>query len=215
MALPDRHLDLGCGKFPRNPYGRAVVCGVDIRALPDAPNFELRAANLAIHPIPYEDDSFASVSAFDFLEHVPRILPTADGAGTGFPFIRLMDEIWRVLAHGGRLYALTPAYPHPAAFADPTHVNIVTDTTHEYFVGDNPPGRMYGFSGRYRLLRAERVRIEDHYSAIEGSSENRRPATGARLLAHRLRDGLRRLRGKAAANELPYLLWEFEAVKPG
>jgi SAM-dependent methyltransferase len=215
MAHPDRHLDLGCGKFPRNPHGRATVCGVDIRALADAEGFEVRAANLAVQPIPYDDASFASVSAYDFLEHVPRILRSADGADTTFPFIRLMNEIWRVLAPGGRLYALTPAYPHPAAFADPTHVNIVTDTTHEYFCGDNPPGRMYGFTGHFRLLRAGRVRIEEHYSAIAGSDENRRTATGARRIAHSMRDTLRRLRGKAAADDLPYLLWEFEAVKPG
>jgi SAM-dependent methyltransferase len=215
MASPDRHLDLGCGKFPRNPYGRAVVCGVDIRALAEAPGFELRTANLAIEPIPYEDGSFASVSAYDFLEHVPRILPTADGTDTTFPFVRVMNEIWRVLAPGGRLYALTPAYPHPAAFADPTHVNIVTDTTHEYFCGENPPGRMYGFVGHYRLLRAERVRIDDHYSAIAGSRENRAAPSGPRRLAHAFRDTLRRLRGKQVADDLPYLLWEFEAVKPG
>lgn len=214
MSRPDRHLDLGCGKFPRNPYGRTEVCGVDIRALGDAAGFELRIANLATQPIPYEDGSFASVSAFDFLEHVPRILPTVDGSGTTFPFIRLMNEIWRVLQPGGRLYALTPAYPHAAAFTDPTHVNIVTDATHEYFTGDNPPGRMYGFTGHYRLLRAERVRIDDHYSAIAGSNENRKKPAGLRRVAHRLRDVLRRVRGKAHADDMPYLLWEFEAVKP-
>ena len=32
MSLPDIHLDLGCGKFPRNPYDRAKLCGVDPQA---------------------------------------------------------------------------------------------------------------------------------------------------------------------------------------
>lgn len=213
MDVGDRHLDLGCGKFPRNPYGRATVCGIDIRALSEPVGFELRTANLAVDPIPYGDSEFASVSAFDFLEHVPRILPSPDGRATVFPFIGLMNEIWRVLRPAGRLYTLTPAYPHPAAFSDPTHVNILTDDSHEYFCGENPPGRMYGFSGHFRLLRSERVRIEDHYSAIEGSPENRAKAMGARRYSHALRDGLRRLRG-TSRNDLAYLLWEFEALKP-
>jgi hypothetical protein len=74
---------------------------------------------------------------------------------------------------------------------------------------------MYGFVGHYRLLRAERVRIDDHYSAIAGSRENRAAPSGPRRLAHAFRDTLRRLRGKQVADDLPYLLWEFEAVKPG
>lgn len=101
MSLPDFHLDLGCGDRPRNPYGRARLAGVDIRPLPAGSHFEYRVANLALQPIPFPDDSFGSVSAFDFIEHMPRVLMAPDGAGTVFPFVRLMDEIWRVLAPGG------------------------------------------------------------------------------------------------------------------
>jgi len=92
MPADNRHLDLGCGRFPRNPYGRAELCGVDIRPLSGI-DFDYRIANLALDPIPYADDSFGSVSAYDFIEHVPRLLATADGRNTFFPFVRLMDEI--------------------------------------------------------------------------------------------------------------------------
>jgi len=94
-VLPDRHLDLGCGKRPRNPYERSRLSGVDIRPLESGEDFEYRAADLTVEPIPYESDRFGSVSAFDFIEHVPRVLPRGDGRSTTFPFIRLMDEIWR------------------------------------------------------------------------------------------------------------------------
>ncbi|MDQ3205818.1 MAG: hypothetical protein M3Q40_04805 [Pseudomonadota bacterium] len=40
-----------------------------------------------LEPIPYPDGSFGSVSAYDFLEHVPRIFPSADGRATVFPFV--------------------------------------------------------------------------------------------------------------------------------
>lgn len=158
---PQRHLDLGCGTCPRNPYDRRHLCGTDIRpwdsatALP-APDFDYRMANLVLDPIPWPDNSFESVSAFDFLEHVPRLLMTPDGTGTRFPFVELMDEVWRVLAPGGLLYAVTPAYPSPEAFQDPTHVNIITERTHEYFCGPQALGRMYGFSGHFRAVRVLR-----------------------------------------------------------
>ncbi|HAI58830.1 MAG TPA: hypothetical protein DCM32_03015 [Xanthomonadaceae bacterium] len=215
--LPDRHLDLGCGKFPRNPYGRGELAGVDVRPLSGSDTFDYRIANLALQPIPFEDDHFGSVSAFDFIEHVPRLLPTADGKATVFPFIRLMDEVWRVLAPGGRFYALTPAYPHAEAFTDPTHVNIITDGTHAYFCGASPLARMYGFRGRFEALRAEPVHLVEHYAADAGATENRTVPRhrGLKGFSRRLRALSRQLRGKHPLGERrPYLLWELEAVKP-
>lgn len=192
----DRHLDLGCGAAPRNPYGRPSLHGIDIRAFPAQVPFEFRAANLVVDPIPFESDHFGSVSAFDFLEHVPRVLP-APGGGTRFPFIELMSEVWRVLAPGGRFYALTPCYPHPEAFQDPTHVNVVTALTHEYFCGERPYGANYGFTGRFRALRAERVVSRDAEVA------------GEPTLAQRLRRWRRRMKG-----QLSHVCWELEAIKP-
>src|SRR5690606_17253128 len=210
MTLPDCHLDLGCGTLPRNPYGRGTLYGVDIRA-PEGPvGYEHRVANLVLQPIPFADSSLGSVSAFDYLEHVPRLFP--DGAGgTIFPFVRLMDEIWRVLAPGGRLYALTPAYPHPEAFVDPTHVNIITGDSHRYFCGPAPEGRMYGFTGRFEVVRVLRTERAGAYSAVPGSPRNH---GRARLLARAARRWLRYLRGRVPTPKAPYLLWELRAVKP-
>lgn len=213
MDAGDRHLDLGCGKFPRNPYGRKHLCGVDLRPLPASTDFDYRVANLVLDPIPYEDSSFASVSAFDFVEHVPRILLAADGRGTVFPFIRLMDEIWRVLQPGGRFYAVTPAFPHAAAFTDPTHVNIITEGTHAYFCGDKPMARMYGFAGQFEVLRTDWVRVHQAYNADEHSPENS-PRHGAlKRFARSLRGLSRRLRGKPEQRRDVYLRWELQAVK--
>lgn len=207
-AGPDRHLDIGCGYSPRNPYARGQLCGVDIRPPQDADGFDYRVSNLILEPIPYPDNSFSSVSAFDFIEHIPRVFP--GGGGTIFPFVRLMDEIWRVLAPGGRLYALTPAYPHPEAFVDPTHVNIITDQSHSYFCGENPGGRMYGFGGRFEVVRVERTERASAYSAIAGSKDNHPPL---KRFSRTLRRWSRWLRGKRGSAAPAYLLWELEAVK--
>ena len=195
--LPDRHLDLGCGVSPRNPYGRRELCGVDIRPLQSTPQAEFRCANVVLDPIPYPDNSFGSVSAYDFIEHVPRLLTTPDGGGTWFPFINLMNEIWRVLAPGGLFYAVTPCYPGAEAFTDPTHVNIITARTHAYFCGADAPGRMYGFDGEFALRRAQWVIPEQVRSA-------------APLTRRQVWDRWRRER----SGKLVYFLWELEAVKP-
>ena len=197
--LAERHLDLGCGTLPRNPYSRKALFGVDIRRLESTSTeaFEFAAANLSFEPIPFGDDAFASVSAFDFLEHIPRVLNGAAPNTTVFPFIRLMNEVWRVLAPGGLFYALTPCYPGLEAFTDPTHVNVITECTHLYFCGSEPAGRMYGFDGQFRVRRAQWV-IPEH-------SRNAAPPTRKQAW-----DRWRRAR----QGKLVYFLWELEAVKP-
>jgi SAM-dependent methyltransferase len=192
-----QHLDLGCGPVPRNPYSRDKVFGVDIAPGTVAGGIEVRRANLTVEPIPFEDDRFDSVSAFDFLEHVPRVLATADGRGTRFPFIELMNEISRVLRPGGLFYALTPAYPAVEAFSDPTHVNVLTLKSHVYFTGDAPLGRMYGFRGQFRLRRAQWGVYKDCLDALA------RPT-----MAGQLRRLTRRLKGK-----FTHVVWEFESGK--
>lgn len=215
-----RHLDLGCGKFPRNPYGCAELHGVDLRPLdPGDSGFSYRRADVVIEPIPYPDGHFDSVSAFDFIEHVPRLL--ADGAGgTRLPFVELMNEVWRVLADGGRFYAVTPAWPHPEAFVDPTHVNFITEGTLAYFTGAAPIGRIYGFHGRFELIRQDWVHPDEARNADPESADNPiRPArqyTGGKRLAQRFRHWSRRLRGKPEERNPPqrhWLRWELRAAK--
>lgn len=195
--MTTRHLDLGCGPVPRNPYGRDELCGVDLAGTLDGG--PIRRANLVTQAIPFDSDSFESVSAYDFLEHVPRVFPTPDGLGTRFPFIELMNEVWRVLKPGGLLYAVTPVYPSKAAFMDPTHVNIMTADTHTYFTRPHKMAAMYGFHGDFAVRRVQLTKPDPKRAFIA-------PPQGwwDRLrLAHRIRRGA-----------CGHLIWEFEAIKP-
>jgi SAM-dependent methyltransferase len=144
-------LDLGCGHQPRNPLGCERVVGLDIQANPAA---HVLAVDLFSSPLPFEDLSVDVVTAYDFLEHVPRCAIGAEG--TRFPFIELMIEVVRILKPGGLFFSKTPAYPFASAFVDPTHVNVITeDTFPSYFCCDShyPQASRYGFKGEFKLVR--------------------------------------------------------------
>lgn len=192
-----RHLDIGCGAEPHNPYGRPELFGVDIRPFSTSMSFQFVAANLTLQPVPFPDGHFGSVSAFDFIEHVPRVLLNREGTGTRFPFVELMDEVWRVLAPGGLFYALTPAFPRAHAFRDPTHVNIITEETHHYFVGDPPGARMYGFKGKFRTVRSGWGVVRDSQFSAPLNLRQK-----IRLFQHTVK------------RQLSHYVWELEAVKP-
>jgi len=131
-------LDLGCGETIRNPYLAMQCIGLDIED-----------ADLAIEPIPYPDDHFDFVTAYDFLEHIPRLLYVPHRR---YPFVELMSEIYRVMKVGGKFLSSTPAFPHAPAFQDPTHVNIITPLTFaEYFDDEKTWAKMYGFKGKFHI----------------------------------------------------------------
>ncbi|MBC7716753.1 MAG: class I SAM-dependent methyltransferase [Pseudorhodobacter sp.] len=190
------HLDLGCGPRPRNPYGCDEVHAIDIVMPVGCDERLFRRANLSVQAIPHPDASFDSVSAYDFLEHVPRLFPTDDGMGTRFPFVELMSEVHRVLKPGGRFYAVTPGAPRIEAFTDPTHVNPLSRETHLYFTEPELGATVYGFTGRFKCMRVMWIRKKLDFEPLKPDLRHR---------LRRLSDVLMRRRA--------HLLWEFEALK--
>lgn len=143
-------LDLGCGPKPNNPYNAVEVFGIDIR---ENLGENIYSADLAVSGIPFPSDSFEYVTAFQFIEHIPRVIYMPQKRNS---FIELMNEIYRVLKIGGIFLSVTPAYPHAAAFQDPTHINIITDETFiKYFDDTYIWARMYGFNGNFKVLNQE------------------------------------------------------------
>jgi len=191
----DRHLDLGCGLNPRNPYRASESYGCDIRNFDLAVDkeFTYRQANLVEDPIPFEDDFFYSVSAFDFIEHIPR-QAFVKSKGHCNPFIDLMNEIYRVLKPGGIFVAFTPAYPSPEAFVDPTHVNIITDRTHLYFCSPNPPASIYGFKGCFEPINVRREARGNVSNALQSDA----------------RKFFRRLHRRLIGEHFSHILWELK-----
>lgn len=155
-----RTLDLGCGLQPKNPFKAQEVYGVDIRT----DGQRVLVADLAVEPIPFEDNFFDYCTAFDFLEHVPRVIYAPQRR---FCFVELMSEIFRVLKPGGRFLSFTPAFPAPAAWRDPTHVNIITTETFPlYFDTQNGWAKMYGFKGGFVIEKQYRDKNKIHLVTI-------------------------------------------------
>ena len=100
-----RTLDIGCGSTPRNPFGVDEVYGLDINEYPEK---NVVACDLVVNPIPYPSNYFDYVTAYDFIEHVPRVIYNPNRR---FSFIELMNEIYRVLKMGGTFASFTPAFP--------------------------------------------------------------------------------------------------------
>ena len=192
----DRHLDLGCGNNPRNPYAANELFGVDLSLESETINDHFRSCNLVCEPIPFEDSYFDSVSAFDVLEHIPRQSVDHQKKLIINPFIELMNEIFRVLKPDGLFYASTPAYPSPEAFQDPTHVNIITEGTHQYFCGSKPDAQRYGFHGHFLAIEAQR--IYPKYSQ-----------TAERSLINRLKNAHK----KYVKRSISHFVWQLQAVK--
>lgn len=147
-------IDLGCGKNPRNPFDADLLYGIDVR--PTGIENQ-RTANLVLEPIPFPDSSVNFITAYDFIEHIPRTIAVFDRRMDRNviinPFIELMNEIYRVLIEGGLFLSSTPAFPHPEAFQDPTHCNIITEKTFPLYFNDHyPVASIYGFKGAFKIL---------------------------------------------------------------
>lgn len=156
-----KRLDLGCGKFYKNldyyniNIGQTENYGLDIKDY-GLPNFV--QCDLFTENIPYGDNSFDIVTAFDFLEHVPRILYI--NQNIKFSFIDLMSEIHRVLKADGLFFVSYPEIKNPELFfLDPTHVNPCSfNLFYVYFCYDetkiprNPWAKdFYNFKGSFKI----------------------------------------------------------------
>ena len=123
-------LDLGCGPSPNNYYDANKCYGID---LIESRSHHVIAHDLSMGTIPFPDNEFDFVTAFDFLEHIPRITYNPALARNINSFIMIMNEVSRILKKGGKFYHKTPLFPQEEAFMDPTHVNYITEKTIIYF----------------------------------------------------------------------------------
>jgi glycosyltransferase involved in cell wall biosynthesis len=98
-------------------------------------------------PWPWADNSVELVRAWDIIEHLPDKIET-------------MNEIYRVLAPGGRAEIAVPTTDGTGAFQDPTHVSFWNRRSFLYYEAGNPYrerfANSYGIKARFRTV-SERI----------------------------------------------------------
>jgi len=115
-------LNLGCGRIcPPSHFGIDAEDHDGVDMVCDLTN-----------GIPIDDNTFDTVWAKDFLEHIPQ----------GEPCIKMMEEIYRVLKPGGSLHLDVPSTDGGGigAFGHPQHVSWWSKTTIKYYLDDEYTG---------------------------------------------------------------------------
>lgn len=69
-------------------------------------------------PLPFDDDSFDEIHAYEVLEHTGR-------QGDYKFFFAQFSEFWRILKPGGFLMATCPSWKSPWAWGDPSHTRVL------------------------------------------------------------------------------------------
>ena len=161
-------LDLGSGPIPYclPNISNAEIVGIDI----NFKNNHVIKRDLFLKNIPFKDSTFDIVTAMDFLEHVPRLL--AFKKKVIYPFINLMNEVYRVLKTNSKFVIQFPYSDNLNDFyLDPTHVNPLSeDTLSLYFCKDDtrsisdPWAKAlgYGFNGCFEFTNI----VTDTYGTV-------------------------------------------------
>ena len=126
-------INLGCSDAPLPGY-----LNVDIAAAPGVDQIvDLR------QPWPWAGNTVSYIRAWDIIEHLPDKIFT-------------MNEVWRVLAPGGRVEIAVPTTEGPGAFQDPTHVSFWNRRSFLYYEAGNPYrerfAQAYGIAAKFRIL---------------------------------------------------------------
>jgi len=69
-------------------------------------------------PLPFGDDSFGEIHAYECLEHVGK-------QGDWRFFFAQWSDFWRILKPGGLFFATCPAANSPWAWGDPSHTRVI------------------------------------------------------------------------------------------
>lgn len=141
-------LDIGCGLSPNNLFKTKAIFGIDIRDVSN--NDKIFKSVMGFERFPFSDEYFDVITSFDVLEHIPRVNYSENTLK--FPFIFLMNEIYRVLKPNGIFFSSIPSFPFKQCFQDPTHVNLFSEDTIKLYFCEDIWAKMYGFTGKFRIL---------------------------------------------------------------
>jgi len=118
--MATRDLLLGCGakrdrilSLPgQGEWGDLTTLDINPEHNPD------KIWDISDIPLPFDDDTFDSISAFEVMEHVGQ-------QGDWRFFFAQWSDIWRILKNGGVFFGTSPHHLSPWCWGDPGHTRIV------------------------------------------------------------------------------------------
>lgn len=143
---------IGCGNnrekkvvFPEieKAWFELVTLDVDSECMPDVLH------DLNELPLPFDDDMFDEIHAYEILEH-------CGSQGDWLFFFNQFYEFWRILKPGGYLVATVPMWDSEWAWADPGHRRVIT------------PNSLVFLSQQEYEVQVGKTAMTDYRSAWEG-----------------------------------------------
>lgn len=96
-----------------------VTLDIDPRCEPDV------LWNLEHMPLPFLDETFEEIHAYEVLEHFGQ-------QGDWRTFFKQFEEFHRILKPGGRFFAVVPMWDTEWAWGDPGHTRVITPGTIQF-----------------------------------------------------------------------------------
>jgi len=164
MPKPHKELLLGCGS--RTIKDLSVGENKDfwglVRLDNNADHKPDVVWDLTQHPLPFADEEFDEIHAYDVLEHLAQ-------QGDYEFFFKEFSEYWRILKPGGAFCASVPAVNTAWAWGDPSHKRVIqpeslvflSQKAYEEQVGKT---KMSDFRGIYK------VNFDLLYSQVQGDT---------------------------------------------
>ena len=114
-------------------------------------------------PLPFEDNEFDEIHAYDVLEHLGH-------QGDYESFFNFFNDLWRILKPNGKLFALVPHWNSLWAWGDPGHVRVINGGTlsfldreqYEIQVGKSAmTDYRFIYKGNFKLASFKEIKNED------------------------------------------------------
>lgn len=116
-----------------------VNLGCGDKGIKDAVNVDFRKTDaadvvhdLTVMPWPFKKNEFDNVIATDIIEHMILV----------FPFL---DECWRIVKPGGKMFIRTTYFRAEQSYQDPTHFHFFTLGSFDYCDPSTGTGKKYNW----------------------------------------------------------------------
>lgn len=127
--------------------GSDIIAGYINHDLVALPGIDV-VHNLNQYPWPWADGSVDEIKMYDVLEHLDD-------------FMKAMEELFRVLAPGGRCRISVPYWNSWCAYADPTHKRGFHEITFRFFDPESVycKGRPYYTQARFKVVEEKFILV--------------------------------------------------------